>query len=64
VVWGQAREVFLKASKHLEEAKKVFVLEGYVTDHVNLLRDTSRLYRALSSFETVGEGGASLKLVR
>lgn len=58
--WEQAREVFLKANKSLEEAKKVFVFEGFVTDHVNLNRDVSRIYRSLAVFEEVHAGAARL----
>ena len=48
--------MFLKANKHLEEAKGIFVLDGFVTDHVNIIRDTSQLYRFLSNFEEVRMG--------
>lgn len=51
----QAREVFLKASKYLEEARKVFVLDGFVTEHCHLTREISRLYRFLAAFEAVSE---------
>jgi hypothetical protein len=45
--------VFLKALKSVEEAKSFFLFDGFVTDHVHLLRDTSRLYRHLAIFEQV-----------
>lgn len=46
-----ARAVFLRAATRIEAAKKVFVLDGFVTDHVNLLQEHSKLYHYLSSFE-------------
>lgn len=54
----QAREVFLKASKYLEEARKVFILDGFVTDHCHLTREISRLYRFLAAFEEVSESSS------
>lgn len=45
--------MFLKALKSVEEAKSFFLFDGFVTDHVHLLRDTSRLYRHLAIFEQV-----------
>mmetsp|Transcript_24724 Transcript_24724/g.31987 ORF Transcript_24724/g.31987 Transcript_24724/m.31987 type:complete len:236 (-) Transcript_24724:324-1031(-) len=33
------------------QQKKYFVLEGFVTDHVNILKDQSQLYRFLVGFE-------------
>jgi len=49
----QARPLFLLASKHLEAAKGYFTLDGFVSDYADLQRDLSRLYRHVSSFETV-----------
>lgn len=46
-----ARTVFMRASSRLDAAKKHFLLDGYVTDHVNLLQDHSRLYHYLALFE-------------
>lgn len=51
--YEQARALFLKASKHLEAAKTYFALDGFASDHAHLQRETSWLYRHLSSFETV-----------
>jgi hypothetical protein len=47
-----AREVFLRAGSRLEAAKKHFVLDGCVTDHVTLLCEHSKLYHYLAAFET------------
>jgi hypothetical protein len=46
-----ARTVFLRASSRLEQSKKYYVLDGFVTDHVTLLQENSKLYHYLSSFE-------------
>ena len=48
----KAREVFLRAISRLETAKKIFVLDGWVSDHVSLLQDQSKLYHYLALYET------------
>ena len=37
--------------QRFNKARKYYVLDGFVTDHVALIRDTSTLYRWLSTFE-------------
>jgi hypothetical protein len=49
--FDDARIVFLRASSRLEQSKKYYVLDGFVTDHVTLLQENSKLYHSLSSFE-------------
>jgi hypothetical protein len=49
--------VFLKANKCLEAAKGVFVLNGFVTDHVDIVREMSRTYRYLAAFEQASAMG-------
>jgi hypothetical protein len=49
--YEQARGVFLKAQKILNETKEFFKLDGYVTDHCEILRDLSDLYTGLIFFE-------------
>ncbi|RNA43340.1 KIF1-binding [Brachionus plicatilis] len=49
--FGQAKEIFLKAQKILNEIKQVFVIDGYVTDHCEITRDLSELYSCLIFFE-------------
>lgn len=46
-----ARSVFLRGVSRIEAAKKYYVLDGYVTDHVTLLQDHSKLYHHLALFE-------------
>ena len=46
-----ARKIFLKAQTILNEAKDFFALDGYVTDHCEIVRDLSELYSALLFFE-------------
>jgi len=48
----KAREVFLRAISRVEIAKKIFVLDGWVSDHVSLLQDQSKLYHYLALYET------------
>lgn len=50
-----ARVVFLRAGTRIEAAKKHFVLEGFVTDHVALLQEHSKLYHYLAAFEPVAK---------
>lgn len=47
-----ARLLYIRAVARLEEAKKVYVLDGHVTEHVNLLVDHSKLYHYLALFES------------
>jgi len=47
-----AREVFLRCTARLEKAKTMFPMDGYVTDHVNLVREHANMFHYLASFET------------
>jgi hypothetical protein len=47
----QARKIFLKAQAILNETKEYFKLDGYVTDHCEIVRDLSELYAGLMFFE-------------
>eukprot|EP00605_Chrysophyceae_sp_TOSAG23-4_P001540 GSChrysophyteH1.ASY1.ANO1.1688.1 assembled CDS len=47
-----ARAVFLRASVRLDASKKFYLLEGYVSDHVALVQEQSKLYHYLAAFET------------
>ena len=49
--YEQAKNIFLKAQTILEEAKGFFKLDGYVSDHCEIVRDLSELYGALIFFE-------------
>ena len=46
-----ARIVFLRGMANAENAKKYYVLDGFVTDHVNLLQNQSKMYHYISIFE-------------
>lgn len=46
-----ARIVFLRGMANAENAKKHYVLDGFVTDHVNLLQNQSKMYHYISVFE-------------
>eukprot|EP01035_Chromulina_nebulosa_P019382 gene19382-25250_t len=47
-----AREIYLRAIKYIDLAKKYYVLDGFVSDHVSLLMSQSKLYLYLSIFES------------
>ena len=47
----KARIIFLRAAGRIEEAKKIFPMDGCVSDHTSLLQDQAKLYHYLSIFE-------------
>lgn len=47
-----AREVFKAGHFHLLKAKEYIVLDGYVTEHIGILRNISSLYKYLACFES------------
>ena len=49
--YEQARAVFLKTQKIMNDVKDFFVLDGYVTDHSEICRDISELYSCLIFFD-------------
>ncbi|XP_019621113.1 PREDICTED: KIF1-binding protein homolog isoform X2 [Branchiostoma belcheri] len=49
--FDQARGVFLVGQKYVNAAKQFYVLDGHVTDFVEITQDWSQLFRALSFFE-------------
>ena len=51
VDFESARAVFKLATARHAKAKKFYVLDGFVTDHVALCRDVSSMYRSLGTFE-------------
>lgn len=50
--YDQARQVFLFAMEKINSAKSYYILDGFVTDHVELCQDTSQLYSKLVFFES------------
>jgi hypothetical protein len=42
------KSLFRQANTQLKKAHEVFVLDGYVTEHIDILFLQSRLYRSLS----------------
>ncbi len=46
-----ARDVFKVGLGHYEAAKKVFVLDGFVSDHVAIVQEVSQLYKHLATWE-------------
>lgn len=47
-----ARAVFKESLTRLKKALEFYILDGYVTEHIDILEDQSSLYRELSFFET------------
>ncbi|CAJ1048859.1 KIF-binding protein [Xyrichtys novacula] len=47
----EARAVFLVGQNYVAQAKEHFQMDGYVTDHIEILQDHSSLFRALAFFE-------------
>lgn len=47
----QARVLFLEGQKWLNISKEFYVLDGHVTDHVEILQDMSQLYKLLAFFD-------------
>ncbi|KAK2920305.1 KIF-binding protein [Channa argus] len=47
----EARAVFLVGQNYVTQAKEFFEMDGYVTDHIEILQDHSALFRALAFFE-------------
>ncbi|KAK2854156.1 hypothetical protein Q5P01_006817 [Channa striata] len=47
----EARAVFLVGQNYVTQAKEYFEMDGYVTDHIEILQDHSALFRALAFFE-------------
>ncbi|XP_054627262.1 KIF-binding protein [Dunckerocampus dactyliophorus] len=47
----EARNIFLVGQNYVTQAKEYFQMDGYVTDHIEILQDHSALFRALAFFE-------------
>nr|XP_057945036.1 KIF-binding protein [Doryrhamphus excisus] len=47
----EARNIFLVGQNNVTQAKEYFQMDGYVTDHIEILQDHSALFRALAFFE-------------
>ncbi|XP_071760967.2 KIF-binding protein [Centroberyx gerrardi] len=47
----EARAVFLVGQTYVTQAKDYFEIDGYVTDHIEILQDHSALFRSLAFFE-------------
>ncbi|XP_023578892.1 KIF1-binding protein, partial [Octodon degus] len=48
----EARELFLLGQHYVSEAKEFFQIDGYVTDHIEVVQDHSSLFKVLTFFET------------
>ena len=47
----QARVLFLEGQKWLNISKQFYVLDGHVTNHIEIIQDLSQLYKLLSFFD-------------
>nr|XP_046240584.1 KIF-binding protein [Scatophagus argus] len=47
----EAKGVFLVGQNYVIQAKEYFEMDGYVTDHIEILQDHSALFRSLAFFE-------------
>jgi KIF-binding protein len=54
------KSLFRQANTQFKKALEVFVLDGYVTEHIEVLFSQSRLYRSLALLETKAERKASM----
>lgn len=53
--FSEAKAVFLVGQNYVIQAKEYFLMDGYVTDHIEILQDHSSLYRNLIFFEEEAE---------
>lgn len=44
----EAREIFLVGQNYVQEAKEFFQVDGYVTDHIEIVQDHSALFKVLA----------------
>ncbi|MEW5303813.1 MAG: hypothetical protein WDW36_006468 [Sanguina aurantia] len=49
--FASARELFNPAMAHFKKALEYYLLDGWVTEHIETLMDQSNLYRCLAAFE-------------
>lgn len=54
------KSLFRQANTQLKKGLDVFVLDGYVTEHIEVLFSQSRLYKSLALLEKSGERKASM----
>ncbi|KAF3832527.1 hypothetical protein F7725_026192 [Dissostichus mawsoni] len=47
----EARAIFLVGQHYVTQAKEYFQMDGYVTDHIEILQDHSSLFRSLAFYE-------------
>ena len=47
-----AKEIFKLSNNHFKTALEYFVIDGYVTEHIEMKKDISGLYKSLCYFET------------
>lgn len=49
--YDEAKVIFNKALQWFNKAKDIYVLDGYVTEHFDILQDIGQLYLTLIPFE-------------
>ncbi|KAJ8036151.1 KIF1-binding protein-like [Holothuria leucospilota] len=48
----EAREVFLAGQQFINESKAYYLFEGHVSDHIEIVKDHSQLFKILAQYET------------
>ncbi|XP_071787845.1 KIF-binding protein-like [Asterias amurensis] len=51
VTFEEAREIFLAGQAWITESKEYYVLDGHVSDYIEIIRDHSALFKVLATFE-------------
>ena len=54
------KSLFRQANTQFKKALEVFVLDGYVTEHIDILFSQSRLYKSLTLLERSPERKSSM----
>ncbi|XP_072173912.1 KIF-binding protein-like [Diadema setosum] len=49
--FDEARSLFLPAQRWINSAKEYYVLDGHVSDHIEIVRDHSQLFKLIAFFE-------------
>ncbi len=62
--YEEVKELFKMANTEYKKALETYPLDGHVTEHVNILKEISRLYKHLSLLETDTERKVSMELRR
>lgn len=62
--YEEVKILFKMAMTEYKKAMEVYPLDGYVTEHCNIVKEVSRLYKTLSSLETDPDRRAAMETKR